>query len=231
MIPKASPMNQFKVFGHYYSVQLSGACTLECRSVLEIISPNTEPTDIAMLSSQVPNAIFIMMNPGSSKPLAGTEKVITTDLMDQLEVSLVPAEPDVTQYQVMQVMSQCNWSHVRVLNLSDIRQAVSMKFISQCRTLKTQSGFTAHSIFSAERAIELSRKLCLAEKKAVPMVFAWGVNKGLDPLIEECLKKVPQSACFGLLKSKTHNKYFHPLPRLKSSRVKWVNDMVAQIKA
>ena len=131
MISKASPVNQFNVYGHYYSVQLPGACTLKCRSVLEIIRPNTEPTDIAKLSSQVPNAIFIMMNPGSSEPLAGSENVITADQIVQLEVSLVPANPDVTQYQVMQVMSQCNWSHVRVINLSDIRQAVSKDFIGQ----------------------------------------------------------------------------------------------------
>jgi len=80
---------------------------------------------IDLLSAQLPDAIFIMMNPGSSRPLEEVDNVVSEDNINKLEISLVPTKPDTTQYQVMRVMHYCNWNHVRVLNISDMRDPKS----------------------------------------------------------------------------------------------------------
>ena len=230
-IPAKSLKSFFEVFGHFYSIQLNTGRRIDCRSVLEIVARNKVPTDVDLLSTQCPDAIFIMMNPGSSKPLEVVDNLVPQDRIGHLEVSLVPTKPDITQYQVMRVMHHCGWRHVRVLNLSDVREPKSSEFFKRCREIKAETGFTAHSIFSKPRAQELSLYLTLAKAQETPFVCAWGVNDHLNLLIEECLKKVPQFGRIGLLKSETKDKYFHPLPTLQSDKVMWVEKLVAEIGA
>src|SRR5436309_3436598 len=120
-IPAQELKNKFDVFGHFYSVQVAPKKVVECRSVLEIVQSEHAPQTMAALSIRKPDAIFIMMNPGSSRPLTEVDNHIHAKAIHDLSISMVPTKPDTTQYQVMRVMYFCEWRHVRVLNLSDFR--------------------------------------------------------------------------------------------------------------
>src|SRR5438128_2289474 len=124
-IPAEKLKNKFAVFGHFYSVHVAPRKWIECRSVLEIAGTQLSAK---ALTDQKPDAIFVMMNPGSSRPLVEVDNRIRASGIHELRVSLVPTKPDTTQYQVMRLMHHCQWRHVRVLNLSDIRCAGSGEF-------------------------------------------------------------------------------------------------------
>ena len=217
----------FGVFGHFYSVQIAPNQFAECRSVLEIVALAHDPTKMAAFSSRKPDAVFIMMNPGSSRPLAKVDNRIHAKAIHEMAVSLVPTKPDTTQYQVMRIMHYCDWRHVRVLNLSDLRCPQSGVFFKQFKGLEEEHFFDAHSVFSDRRTDELALKLI----SGIPVIRAWGVSPHLEPLIERCLSKLTKAKLVkGLLKEGTTNKFLHPLPSLQSQKVEWVNRMVKQCR-
>jgi hypothetical protein len=84
---------------------------------LEIVAKAHTPKDRSVLSVLSPDAVFIMMNPGSSKPLVEVNNRIHARAIHKLPISLVPTRPDTTQYQVMRLMHFLGWRHVRVLNI------------------------------------------------------------------------------------------------------------------
>ncbi|MCK5311622.1 MAG: DUF1643 domain-containing protein [Desulfobacteraceae bacterium] len=223
-IPANELKKEYDVFGHFYSIS-----NIDCRSVLEIVNKENNIKELDSLSLMSPDAIFIMMNPGSSRPLNEVNNIISINNVEQLEVSLVPTKPDTTQYQLMRVMHYCNWKHVRVLNLSDMRDPKSGRFVERYKAIENYMGLKEHSIFSDARGNELKRKL--KRKSAAPVVCAWGVNAELDQLIERCTRKISHiTKVGGILKNGTKNKYFHPLPTLQMDKEKWVSGMVEQIK-
>jgi hypothetical protein len=224
-IPAQELKNKFGVFGHFYSVEVAPKKVVECRSVLEIVEADHAPKKTTALSNRKPDAIFIMMNPGSSRPLADVNNRIHAKAIHELPISLVPTKPDTTQYQVMRIMHYCEWRHVRVLNLSDLRCPKSGVFFKQFKGLEEEHLFDAHSVFSDRRTDELALKLI----SGIPMIGAWGVSPHLDPLIERCLSKLTKAKLVrGLLKEGTTNKFLHPLPSLQSQKVAWANRMVEQ---
>ncbi len=229
-IPAGTLKKAFEVFGHFYSIDLKTGDRIDCRSVLEIVTRERKPVDIDTLSRKTADAVFIMMNPGSSCPLEAVDNDISSEQIGRLKMSLVPTKPDTTQYQVMRLMHYCDWSHVRVLNISDMRDPKSGKFIERYKEIEGRTGFTAHSLFSDERTHELNEKL--NRKINAPVVCAWGVSSDLDPLIERCLSKVSQiQERTGLLKKNTDNKYFHPLPTLQKYKEKWINNIFKQMNS
>lgn len=224
-IPAKELKSKYDVFGHFYSVELASREVVKCRSVLEIAEKTHRPKNHLELSQNSPDAVFIMMNPGSSKPLVDVINRIDAADLHELPISLVPTKPDTTQYQVMRLMHFRKWRHVRVLNLSDLRSSKSPEFIKLYQRLEAESNFGSHSIFSEIRENELAAKLPKSRK--IPLVLAWGLNAKLEPLIERCLSKLPRNRTTkGLLAEGTTNKYRHPLPSLQAEQRVWVNKMV-----
>lgn len=224
-IPADELKCKFSVFGHFYSVQIAPKRIVECRSVLEIVESDHAPKKTTELSNRKPDAVFIMMNPGSSRPLTEVNNRIHSKAIHELPISLVPTKPDTTQYQVMRLMHYCKWQHVRVLNLSDLRCSKSGEFFQQFKALEEELSFDAHSVFSDRRKDELALKL----NDAVPVIRAWGVSPHLDPLIDRCLSRLTNTKVVsGLMKEGSQNKFLHPLPSLQSQKVEWVNRMVEQ---
>jgi hypothetical protein len=226
---KFIPANKltYEVFGHFYSIDFSGGKMVECRSVLEIVRKDSCPDDISQLAESEPDCIFIMMNPGSSCPLEPVDQVVKSSDIGKLEISLVKTKPDTTQYQVMRIMHYKNWNHVRVLNLSDLRNPKSGSFISSFKELheKYKDGGRIHSLFSIQREQELYNKL--KRKIQAPMVCAWGVSGDLDLLIAQSLGQLNgKVAQVGLLKEGTNDKYYHPLPTLQKDKELWVTNML-----
>lgn len=227
-IPAEELKRHYGVFGHFYSMQLPSKEVIECRSVLEIAEHGLV-NDCNRLSKKCPDAVFIMMNPGSSQPLVEVSQLVKSGAIHKLEVALVPTKPDTTQYQVMRIMHFRGWRHVRVLNLSDVRSPMSADFIKTFQRLENDFGLEAHSVFSGVRQGELRSKL--PRSQGYSIVFAWGVNVKLAPLIARCLKRLPKkSECFGLLQPKTTDGYRHPLPSLHEDQRRWVDEMMEQLE-
>jgi hypothetical protein len=228
-IPAEDLKKSYDVFGHFYSVELASQEVVHCRSVLEVAEKSSANKDYAELSQRQPNAVFVMMNPGSSKPLMEVDNYIHVRAIHNLPISLVPTKPDTTQYQVMRLMHYRQWQHVRVLNLSDLRCSKSAEFVKLYRRLEEDADFDSHSIFSAARKHELSAKL--PKSKKTPLVLAWGLSDKLNPLIERCLSSIPlKQTIYGLLQEGTTNKYRHPLPSLQRDKRAWLDKMVRQCK-
>lgn len=224
-VPADNLKQQFSIFGHFYEVILPQIEPVKCRSVLEIVAKKHSPNDHSDLSALNPDAVFIMMNPGSSRPLSEVSNRIRAEAIHKLPISLVPTKPDTTQYQVMRLMLVRKWQHVRVLNLSDIRSPKSPEFIKLFQLLERESNFHSHSIFAHARREELAAKL--PKRKSTPVVLAWGLSEKLNPLIERCLSSLPRSIKVkGLLESGTKNKYRHPLPSLQKDKKEWLERML-----
>jgi hypothetical protein len=224
-IPADKLKLRFGVFGHFYSVELASKEVIECRSVLELVAKPRIPKDHSELSALSPDAVFIMMNPGSSRPLVKVNNHIRAQAIHKLAISLVPTKPDTTQYQVMRLMHFREWRHVRVLNLSDLRSPKSADFIKTFQRLERDSHFDSHSIFSEARTDELAIKL--PKKRSTLLVLAWGMSEKLNPLIERCLARLPPKSRFkGLMEQGTTNKYRHPLPSLQKDQRIWLENMV-----
>ena len=226
-IPAEELKNRYDVFGHFYSVEFSRNKFVECRSVLEIIEQAQTPDKMSVLSKRKPDAVFIMMNPGSSRPLVDVKNRIAADELHELPISLVPTKPDTTQYQVMRLMDHCEWRHVRVLNLSDLRCTKSGEFFKQFKGLEAEAAFDSHSVFPIRRKNELALKM--TSDKTIAVICAWGVSAELDPLIERCTSRITNNKTIkGLLKAGTTNKFLHPLPSLQTQKMAWVDRMVEQ---
>jgi hypothetical protein len=227
-IPAAELKNAYDVFGHFYTVEVASGLVIHCRSVLELVEKTHLPRETSLVSQLKPDAVFIMMNPGSSEPLVEVNNHIQAASIHKLPISLVPTKPDTTQYQVMRLMHYCGWHHVRVLNLSDLRCSKSIEFFKQYQKLETENSYDAHSLFSSRRERELASKLTNHTKLSV--VRAWGLSSELNPLIERCLSKTPdRRQVRGLMKEGTTDKYLHPLPTLQRQKIDWVNRMVEQL--
>lgn len=222
-IPASDLKKIFDVFGHFYSLKTSSE-TYQCRSSLEIVRKGTSPNG---LDTKKADAIFVMMNPGSSKPLnEHLGSVVKESDISKLNVSLVPAKPDTTQYQLMRVMLNKDWKHVRVINLSDLRDPKSGSFIKVSNEYAEKHKSSLHSIFSKTRSAELTRKL--TRDTNAPIVLAWGVSDDLDPLIEPAISVLNNHKCItGLKKEGTDAKYYHPLPTLQKDKVAWVSNVSA----
>lgn len=224
-IPAEELKSKFGVFGHFYSVRVAPKRVVECRSVLELVESDQTPSKLDDLSHRTPDAVFIMMNPGSSRPLVEVNNRTHANAIHELPISLVPTKPDTTQYQVMRLMHYCDWQHVRVLNLSDLRCSKSGEFFKQFKGLEEELSFDAHSVFSDRRQDELASKLV----DGVSVIRAWGVSPHLDPLIDRCIPRlIKVKTVKGLLKEGVTNKFLHPLPSLQSQQKEWVNRMVEQ---
>jgi len=213
---------EFLVYGNFYDLKLSSGQIIPCRNTLEIYNKKRSSSPGIDLFNDKPDALFIMMNPGSSKPQQDgyvPPGLSCTELSKQLlGQSIVKAKPDTTQYQLMRIMKAMNWDHVRVLNLSDIRETKSRLFIKQVQNL----GNPIHSIFCSERKEELNKAFAMKNQSHV--ICAWGTNKGLLKLANLCLKNIPNMEIIGI--AAEDNLYYHPLPRLKRKQIEWLDKMM-----
>lgn len=183
-----------------------------CRDELLIARRNAAPD-----SSILPDAIFVMMNPGDSEPLSGGD----TAPFDTAKHALT--RPDRTQYQVMRLMAHRGWDLVRVINLSDLRAPTSTKLPGLMAAYQVNEGTDGHSIFSQGRRNHLEQ--ALSRKPGAPIVAAWGVGRHLRLGAERALDVLPPSSLIGLRGSGQTWRYRHPLPRNATAQAEWVRDM------
>ncbi len=174
---------RFEAYGHFYRLRRAEGDELRCRSTLEIVRVARVRERGGALLDRPPEILVFMMNPGSSyrwgdRGYAGNRVAARAIGMDARS-SLVQAYPDKVQYQIMRVMARVGLSHVRVLNLSDIRESNSRTFLAGVR----DEAVPADSILSSIRRDELAAR---AGPLALPIVAGWGRDARISPLATAC---------------------------------------------
>jgi hypothetical protein len=186
--------NKFEIVGHFYELS-----SLKCRRYLNIkrVGSNLSQPDI----------MVVMMNPGSSYPL------------DCIDNNNVPSEacPDPTQNQIMAVMNRADFDFARVLNLSDVRHPSSNEFYKFLNSSSANS--IPHSIFHQSRCKEFLTLF----RQGVPVIYGWGVNSNLEKLARVAINRVSENNPIGIRKNGIEWAYYHPLPRVYTKQVEWVN--------
>jgi hypothetical protein len=222
----------FRCYGHFYRLNIKGAEPLLCRSALEITSlpraavgAATDPDDLfaAPGSEQsLPDAIVIMMNPGSSRPIedGDTDSLLTMPLPAGFKKPLALTQPDNTQYQIMRIMVSNGWKHVRILNISDIRDPKSPSFIARTKALNAIKGGGAHSLFSKVRKNECEQML--RRKPGAPFILGWGQDAGLIPLAQQCLDCIAGEKTVTVPSENNPILTAHPSPMMQAKKEAWL---------
>lgn len=209
---------KFAVYGHFYSLEINRTA-FSCRSVLEITSKSE-----GLQTQATPNAVVVMMNPGSCRPVEpdytprlNTVSEVTSPTWEKI---LVPARPDNAQYQIMRLMLLKEWKHVRILNLSDLRNGNSRDFSLDFATANSLDPSSPHSITHTGRLQELKRS-CLG----VPLVIAaWGTNEVLRQMAESFLSKIRVRGI-----SLNRPWYRYPSPYRKDQKIEWVKNAFSEL--
>lgn len=221
---------QFTCYGHFYELAFISGETAKCRSVLEIVDTSIPQDNPAAISEMKPDVVVIMMNPGSSRPKVEGH---VDDVLEYpgsgnpMQKKLVLTQPDNTQYQVMRVAVSKGWKHIRVLNLSDLRDPKSVKFIQQALALGGIMGGHVHSLFCEERAAECARSL--ERKTRTPILLGWGQDLGLLPMVEQCLEKISgEPTC--TVPSGVHPLLnAHPSPMMQKKKIQWLETILENL--
>ncbi len=216
---------EFDVFGHFYDLHINGQ-KFKCRSVLEIIRKGFKE-----LPGQRPNAVVVMMNPGSSRPNDKNykEKVFTLKEIEFRNWSkeLVSTRPDNAQYQIMRVMLDQDWEHVRVLNLSDLRDGSSGSFQKKFLKASTLYSYHPHSIFNQKRRKELLSSVAMKGKKII--IVAWGSLNVLNGLAREALGALNGNKVIGINHIDNETLFRHASPYKKDQKLKWLKGIKEKI--
>ncbi len=226
----------FRCYGHFYRLHVEGTEPQLCRSVLEITSlpreavgAGTDPNDLFSDSdgASLPDAVVIMMNPGSSRPIeeGDTESLLTHPLPGDFQKPLVLTQPDNTQYQIMRIMVSKGWEHARVLNISDLRDPKSPSFIARTQKLSTLPAGERHSLFSEARAEE--RETMLRRKAGAPFILGWGQDAGLIPLAKQCLSCIEGEKIITVPAGNDPVLTAHPSPMLQKKKLEWLDTILA----
>ena len=223
----------FTVYGSYYDLFTPAEDNIKCRNILEIFrrSFHMKLEEPLRLSSSRPDSVFVMMNPGSSEPrqFGFREPLFSLEEAPERLASLemVFAKPDVTQYQVMRIMAEMNWDHVRIINLSDIREPKSLIFFMRVKEFEDRySGI--HTIFSDKRNEERKQVFNLKEKKS-SIILGWGRDKNLLPLAEKALSYLKDFKTAGVVSPNHPKLYSHPSPNIQTAKEKWLADILSQL--
>lgn len=218
---------RYQVFGCFYDLELDGKMTVPCRNVLEIYDRHAHSADERL--TVAPDALVIMMNPGRSVPLDRSfipPKVKTRNLnLIFSRETLVEAKPDHAQYQIMRLMYLKQWTCVRILNLSDLREPDSRKFAKKLGNPQLAKHMV-HSLFSPKRTNE--RRFALQRKEGAPIIAAWGKAPFLVPLAEQCLSAL-ESEVIGIPCESDPRLFNHPCPSLQTHRVRWLMAMMEKL--
>ena len=175
-----------------------------------------------------------MMNPGSSyayydRHHAGN-RLAAPGVSADAGGNLLRAHPDKVQYQIMRVMACCGLEHVRVLNLSDQREARSAVFLCG---LNSDQPIPADSILSREREDELQERL----RALRPLVIAgWGQDERIIGLATAASERLGE--CCPILQlvgrqSATNPILFdYPFPPFRSRTwlLQWVRDVAVALR-
>ncbi|MDT3280688.1 hypothetical protein [Shewanella scandinavica] len=210
---------KFSVYGHFYDLKIKDEI-FNCRSVLEIVSKTVDD-----ISNSKPCAVVVMMNPGSSRPLRSDyvpQKYSVKQIMSSSwDKEIIPTRPDNAQYQIMRLMLLNAWKHVRILNLSDLRNGNSGDFSIEFKKAEKLDGSNPHSLTHKDRSEEL-KQYC-SESNAV--IVAWGSTEVLRESAKTFLKEIQNVRGLPL-----ESPWFrYPSPYKKDQKLNWLESMNVEL--
>ncbi|MEN7973550.1 MAG: DUF1643 domain-containing protein [Verrucomicrobiota bacterium] len=221
---------RFTCYGHFYELMLMNGERAKCRSVLEIVDSSIPQENPSNISELEPDVVVIMMNPGSSHPkdIYHLDKEVEYPRRESsMRKELVLTQPDNTQYQVMRIAVARDWRHIRVLNLSDLRDPKSGSFLQKVDALAGIMGGHMHSMFCRERTAECTHSI--RRKGNTPIMLGWGQDTGLIPLAEQCMKCI-EGEPVSTVASDVHPLLnAHPSPMLQSKKLQWLDTMMQEL--
>lgn len=219
---------RFTCYGHFYELALAGGEQVKCRSVLEIVDTTIPQHDPSAIYQLEPDVVVIMMNPGSSHP---KNKELENDLFASScapgTKELVLTQPDNTQYQIMRVAVEQGWHHIRILNLSDLRDPKSGSFLQKAEACERISNGHLHSIFCDERYEECAHSL--RRKAGGPILLGWGQDAGLLPLATQCFDRLGEEKTYTVVSAADPLLNAHPSPMMQKAKVAWLENMLAEL--
>jgi len=218
---------RFNVYGHFYKLKINGTI-LRCRSILELIDNSIVASNI---NDKKPDAVVVMMNPGSSHPLDKnydereyTPKEIESPLWEK---EIVPTQPDNAQYQIMRVMVEQKWKHVRILNLSDLRNSKSNDFRSDFINAELLTAYHPHSMFNPKRKNELLKNI--KTQTGGVIIIAWGNIDVLKPLAENALKSFEEFKTVGIPFDGISHAFKYPSPLMQKQKLEWLESIKKEL--
>ena len=220
---------RFACYGHFYELVLMNGDRFKCRSVLEIIDTEIYREVPSDISEMQPDVVVVMMNPGSSHPkdiYHMDQEIEYPQSGSSMRKELVLTQPDNTQYQIMRVAVCQEWKHIRVLNLSDLRDSKSGSFLQKADGLSGLMGGQVHSMFCVERAAELAQ--ALRRKNRTPILLGWGQDPGLIRLAEQCLDRLEGEPTCTVASDVHPLLNAHPSPMLQSKKLEWLATIIRE---
>ncbi|MAD46553.1 MAG: hypothetical protein CMI02_13895 [Oceanospirillaceae bacterium] len=203
----------YLVSGEFYRLQ-AGQQGFLCRRRAEICHRDSG------LQSR-PDAVAVLMNPGSARPLSP----LVEDRLPWLASAaglridnrrLQALHPDNTQYQLMRLMRLMNWRHLRLINLSDLCDANSQSFAQLFTQLGALDSSHPDSLLHPARQPEMKRLL-----KADVRLAAWGSNAVLKEHAQQFLKSNRQLKGLAL----EAPWYRFASPYRKDQKLSWLSGM------
>lgn len=169
------------------------------------------------------NAVIVMLNPGSCKPASE----IGNGLLS--EMTWTYANPDPTQYQLMRLMERMEWNKLTIVNLSDICEGNSTKFLAIEKKFKAAE--LSHSIFQLENGNDPNELILNADE----LIFAWGERTLAKRLAKEfglydgCKVIAPYCHMKAVIYSPSCYPR-HPKPLKEIDRIKWLDTITPLLK-
>ncbi len=167
--------------------------------------------------------VVIMLNPGSCIEEKGTKAKPIKSHSELLFKKAKSAKSDPTQRQIMELMIRCNITHSTIINLYDLMEGDSKKFIAMLLKKDDpnyEKEFEKSSIFSFERMNELNKHI----NKDTPVLLAWGGLKRKAVMDQkEKAKKIIEGIS---KKTFSINENLetcpHPCPRIYNKKKEWI---------
>ncbi|MEK4484273.1 hypothetical protein MHH81_01545 [Psychrobacillus sp. FSL H8-0484] len=212
LIPATILKEKFHILAHFYTTNEGGNKYL-MRSEAKIVRKGKEITSV--------DAVIVMANPGSCLAI---DQTIEFDAFPKVieEKRFIAANPDPTQYQLMNLMERMQWDYLKIINLSDVCTGNYDQFKKYLNEFK-HIEFHKHSIFHESRCAEL--KSHLGEESI--LIYAWGGNSSIKQLATRVIdEKLKQKGL--ILNERPY--YRHPKPAKIVDRAKWLTDMESQLK-
>ena len=218
---------RYGVYGHYYNFEFQYE-SYPCRSMLDMVDHDDTPLIPTELVDRRPSALVVMMNPGSSRPVQDTYRPVTVNSVSDIPVTreLVPAVPDTTQYQVLKIAMAMNWRHVRILNISDLRESKSTLFFEKDLALRNHEDGDFHTLWSDNRTQE---RQALLGNNDIPILVGWRQSSCVLPLAKLCWSQISDRNPIGVRSSYTDPVFFHPSPMLQEKKNEWLIDVLNQL--
>jgi hypothetical protein len=228
-LPQAELREKFHCYGHFYTLQLTDGSLIPCRSLLEIVLAGNSLDNETYPKTHLPDAITIMMNPGGSEPdLSQTPGFLEEQInlnafkSDYQAKRLIRAIPDTTQDRIMNIMNVLGWNHVRILNLSDIREVDSAFLSKHLHKFNNTDFSNNHSIFSSHRKAEIESALNIGELPL--LIYGWGTEDSLEKIAEYAVAffATKPNLYVGIRQNDYY--FYHP-----GRRKNWHDDILDQI--